>query len=431
MLLRGIDFRRPQCGGLAACVPLKLEKTRLYPWHSCGATCDKLQALTGLAILWVLARSCLQSDTARSSPKRGTGPRKKARSSYRATSCAATTPALRPVRLPCRYLRSLAAFADAQHDPPARAGDHRTPFDDTMFHFKDDRVVLSHNGDTRLLRIESTALRRPPVPHHQGHRRPPPRGLRRRRAPPAGRRRAAGARQTSACFRFRSFWSTHQFRYKGYSVMSPERPGLRPGAVWSKTCIFCHNTVPYLSTILGALAGPGTPPYQGEVVDPLLPDRAPQDLVITDEAALRSAVTDGAVLSRRRATSDSASRPSRRCGRSCSRGCAAPGGCFSSATWSKSASAASPVTAAAKSTSPTPATRPSLDAAQPLSAPSQPEPQNHAAAGQPRLRALPPGAVLALSVHLGGRTAQPGARRQQHQLGRGARLSARRRARAR
>jgi predicted CXXCH cytochrome family protein len=86
--------------------------------------------------------------------------------------------------------------------------------------------------------------------------------------------------------------------------MSPERPGLRPGAVWSKTCIFCHNTVPYLSTILGALAGPGTPPYQGEVVDALLPEGRRQHFAITDEAALRSAVAAELTFLGQRRTGD-------------------------------------------------------------------------------------------------------------------------------
>lgn len=71
-----------------------------------------------------------------------------------------------------------------------------------------------------------------------------------------------------------------RFRYKGYSVMVKERPGLEVGPVWKQTCIFCHNTVPYASTILGALAR-SLPAggnarrrdfmYQGEVVDDLLP----------------------------------------------------------------------------------------------------------------------------------------------------------------
>jgi predicted CXXCH cytochrome family protein len=66
-------------------------------------------------------------------------------------------------------------------------------------------------------------------------------------------------------------FETGSFRLKGYSVLVPERPGLRAGGVWTQTCVFCHNTVPYFDDIWGALYGPGAPGYQGEVVDRLLP----------------------------------------------------------------------------------------------------------------------------------------------------------------
>jgi predicted CXXCH cytochrome family protein len=66
-------------------------------------------------------------------------------------------------------------------------------------------------------------------------------------------------------------FETRSFRLKGYSVLVGERPGLRAGGVWTQTCIFCHNTVPYFDDIWGALHGPGAPGYQGEVVDRLLP----------------------------------------------------------------------------------------------------------------------------------------------------------------
>jgi predicted CXXCH cytochrome family protein len=79
-------------------------------------------------------------------------------------------------------------------------------------------------------------------------------------------------------------------RYKGYSVMVKERPGLHAGPVWNQTCIFCHNTPTYLSTVLGALAGPAARPYQGEVVDPLLPRERRAQWLVTDERALSVAL---------------------------------------------------------------------------------------------------------------------------------------------
>jgi predicted CXXCH cytochrome family protein len=163
------------------------------------------------------------------------------------------------------------------------------PFTDTVFRFKDDRVVLSQKDGARLLRIES-----PRFGDHLfritkvigGHYREDFAGVELRPTDLA----PLGNPQDERVMPISFMLSSHKFRYKGYSVMSPERPGLRPGAVWNRTCIFCHNTVPYLSTILGALAGPGTPPYQGEVVDPLLPAERRLGFAVTDEAGLRSAV---------------------------------------------------------------------------------------------------------------------------------------------
>jgi len=79
-----------------------------------------------------------------------------------------------------------------------------------------------------------------------------------------------------------------RLRYKGYSVLVHERAKLEPGPVWNRTCLLCHNTAPYLLSLLGALAGPRAPKYQGEVVDGLVDDRH----------AFRYEVTDGAALAR-------------------------------------------------------------------------------------------------------------------------------------
>jgi predicted CXXCH cytochrome family protein len=81
-------------------------------------------------------------------------------------------------------------------------------------------------------------------------------------------------------------------RLKGYSVMVGERGGLRAGGVWSETCVFCHNTIPYFDDTWGALHGRGAPGYQGEVVDRLLPADRRFRFAVTDEAALRAAVDE-------------------------------------------------------------------------------------------------------------------------------------------
>jgi predicted CXXCH cytochrome family protein len=79
-------------------------------------------------------------------------------------------------------------------------------------------------------------------------------------------------------------------RYKGYSVMLKERDGLRAGPEWSKTCILCHNTAPYLTSLLGAIAGPKARAYQGETVDALLPSNRRWSFRVTDEALFRDAL---------------------------------------------------------------------------------------------------------------------------------------------
>ena len=84
-------------------------------------------------------------------------------------------------------------------------------------------------------------------------------------------------------------FASQSFRLKGYSVMVTEREGLRAGGVWNKTCLFCHNTNPYFDSLFNALA-PGTPPYQGEVVDPLLPPERRLNYQITNPAALQDAL---------------------------------------------------------------------------------------------------------------------------------------------
>jgi len=83
---------------------------------------------------------------------------------------------------------------------------------------------------------------------------------------------------------------SRSYRLKGYSVMVGERPGMRAGGVWSETCIFCHNTVPYFDAVWGALRGRGAAAYQGEVVDRLLPRARRWAFSISDDQALADAV---------------------------------------------------------------------------------------------------------------------------------------------
>jgi predicted CXXCH cytochrome family protein len=164
----------------------------------------------------------------------------------------------------------------------------QAPFNDVEFHFKDDRVHLEEHEGDRYMRLESAKY------GHRifkvtkvigGHHREDFAGV----EVPSGDAKA-DARERILPVSF--MLDSRTFRYKGYSVMVRERPGIRPGGAWSQACIFCHNTVPFFSTIFGALAGPGTKPYQGEVVDALLPAARRWSIEITDRNALQRAIDE-------------------------------------------------------------------------------------------------------------------------------------------
>jgi hypothetical protein len=165
------------------------------------------------------------------------------------------------------------------------------PFAGEQFRFKDDVVTMEQHEGQRYMRLdtrEKGSRLYKVTKVIGGHHREDYAGvevLEEAGLPPA---RDDRERILPATF----FISAAAWRYKGYSVMTPERPGLRPGATWSKACIFCHNTEPYLSALLGTLAGPSTPPYQGEVVDALLPESRRFTYRVTDEAALKNALAD-------------------------------------------------------------------------------------------------------------------------------------------
>ena len=168
--------------------------------------------------------------------------------------------------------------------------DVKGPFDGTTFHFKGDTARLETKNGTRFVTIESKKfgtgtyrVTRVIGGHH--------------REDYAGTLAGAEGSASGEELVLPVSWVFAPapaiggaLRYKGYSVMVKERPGLRAGPVWSETCIFCHNTPPYLSTVLGALAGPGAKPYQGEVVDPLMPRERRAQWIVTDPDGLSSAL---------------------------------------------------------------------------------------------------------------------------------------------
>jgi predicted CXXCH cytochrome family protein len=138
----------------------------------------------------------------------------------------------------------------------------RAPFDGAQFRLGRDSAFVEQQGGEKFLKLEG------------------PEGLRRYRVTKVigGRYREdfVGVEVGNSEGRERvlplSFvFSTSSWRYKGYSVMLPERPALRAGPVWAATCIGCHNTLPYLALAYDDLLGPGAAAYQGSVHDRLLP----------------------------------------------------------------------------------------------------------------------------------------------------------------
>jgi predicted CXXCH cytochrome family protein len=146
----------------------------------------------------------------------------------------------------------------------ARGAEISAPFDGTQWRFKDDVVLLESRGEDRFVRIDPAGAK--PTTY---------RVTRviggRTREDFAGVEVSAGGEEVILPVSY--VIGTHLLRYKGYSVMVHERASLRAGPVWSRACIFCHNTVPEMDRLLGAIAGPGARPYQGEQVDRWLPDR--------------------------------------------------------------------------------------------------------------------------------------------------------------
>jgi predicted CXXCH cytochrome family protein len=148
----------------------------------------------------------------------------------------------------------------------------RAPFDGSVFRFKGDSITLEQHEDRRYMRVDSRAagaqLFR--VTKVIGGR---------YREDFVGREVSGTAADSGALgdpreepvlpISYLVFAGT--WRYKGYSVMIKERPHFgKHGAPWRKTCIFCHNTVPYLETIYDDLGG-GKGSYQGSVSDRFLP----------------------------------------------------------------------------------------------------------------------------------------------------------------
>jgi predicted CXXCH cytochrome family protein len=172
---------------------------------------------------------------------------------------------------------------------PAGAGIH-APFDagkgesSSIFRFKDDVARLVERDGQRFVELISA--------RYGDHRYQVTRVIGGRYREDFAGVEVGGADPRELLLPVSYVFETRSFRLKGYSVLVGERPGLRAGGVWSETCVFCHNTVPYFDALWGELAGPGAPGYQGTVVDRLLPRerRWRYDIRPDGEGALREAV---------------------------------------------------------------------------------------------------------------------------------------------
>jgi predicted CXXCH cytochrome family protein len=161
------------------------------------------------------------------------------------------------------------------------------PFKGASFAFRGDSVRMEQIGGERFMRLESAAGPRSLFRVNKvigGRYREDFVGAEVDPAQPLGPPLGAERILPASYLIFNGEW-----RYKGYSVLVRERADMEIGVVWKSACIFCHNTVPQLSTLLDDVYGPHAHTYQGSVsVD--LPDNKRPRYVVTDEAALKAAL---------------------------------------------------------------------------------------------------------------------------------------------
>jgi predicted CXXCH cytochrome family protein len=175
----------------------------------------------------------------------------------------------------------------------------RAPFDGRSFRFKDDTARVTMRDGARFVQLASSAfgdhlyrVTRVIGGRYREDFAGVEVGAAARDAPVIESHMSGHVAGAELLLPLSYVFETGSFRLKGYSVMVGERPGLRAGGVWNQTCVFCHNTTPYFDSTWGELHGPGAPPYQGEVVDRLLPLPRRWTFEITDAAAFAHALAD-------------------------------------------------------------------------------------------------------------------------------------------
>lgn len=155
------------------------------------------------------------------------------------------------------------------------------PFDGTVFHFKDEAVTLETKSGARWVHVDTPGQAR------QSFRVTRVIGGRVREDFAGAVNDGGDERVLPVSYLI----AKKTLRYKGYSVMVRERAHLAAGAVWNQSCIFCHNTSPYVFSLLGAVS-PRPPSYQGVQVDRLLPPERRWTFEVTDDRGFARAVTE-------------------------------------------------------------------------------------------------------------------------------------------
>jgi predicted CXXCH cytochrome family protein len=181
-------------------------------------------------------------------------------------------------------------FAAWDHSPmhrmtrDVRGAEVHAPFDGTRWRFKGDAVVLERRGDDPWIRIE------PARGDAKAYRIVRVIGGRTREDFTGVEERGGEELVLPVSYVF----ATGLLRYKGYSVMVHERDGLRAGPSWRSSCIFCHNTIPEIDRLLGAIAGSPVSRYQSEQVDRWLPPERRAQVRVTDSKTFELAAASEA-----------------------------------------------------------------------------------------------------------------------------------------
>lgn len=171
----------------------------------------------------------------------------------------------------------------------AAAASIGAPFAGEVFGFMSDRATLFREGGQRYMRVESRQFENRLFAVTKvigGHYREDFVGIQVDRTGPGAQAFGDERVLPVSYLKF-----DRSYRYKGYSVFSPERPGLKRGPTWRQTCIFCHNTPAYFSTLFDELSGTDTRSYQGaQSIE--LPKRKWFDFKVSDPEQLGEAVVE-------------------------------------------------------------------------------------------------------------------------------------------